>query len=419
MKKSRTNSKIIAVIGGGASGLMAAVCAAKEAKKQKSDVSVVIFESNSRVGKKLLVTGNGRCNFSNNSVSLTNYYGEQQLALSVYREFDNSQTVEFFRSIGVLSKADAAGRIYPMSFQASAVLDALRYEAQRLGIIIYTDTSVDKIERSNRGYLLNGCYNADACIVATGGKAAPVHGSNGSGFKLLEAYGIKATQLYPALVPLVCDRFNKGLKGVRAQCTISIRSNGKEIAADTGEIQYTEYGLSGIPSMQVSARAAAALDSSVSDVLAVVDSCPDLSAAELKAILSEFALNNPDMPYEMLLSGILPKKLGSQFISDCSINPLKPIGKIHDSVVEKIVTNVKSKKYKIVGVKSFSDAQVTAGGISSDSIIESSLELKSLKNVFVCGEIVNVHGDCGGYNLQWAWSSGFVAGKNAVKELLK
>ncbi len=419
MKKTREYRKTIAVIGGGASGLIAAIAAADEVKRQKSAADIVIYEANARVGKKLLVTGNGRCNFSNKSVTADNFYGEPKLALSIYEKFDNSQTVEFFRSIGVLAKADVSGRIYPMSFQASAVLDALRYEVQRLGITIQTDTPVDTIEPLQYGYLLNGSYRADVCIIATGGKAAPVHGSNGSGFRLLESLGIKATPLYPALVPLVCDRFNKGLKGVRAQGTISIRCNGRELACDTGEIQYTEYGLSGIPSMQVSASVAAALDVANSDVIAVVDSCPELGSRELKSALTEFAVMNPDMPAEMLLAGIIPKKLGSQLIADCSLNPLKPIGRIHEGVIDKIVTTVKSKKYRVVAVKSFADAQVTAGGISAGEINENSLELKTLKNVFVCGELVNVHGDCGGYNLQWAWSSGFIAGKNAAKELLK
>lgn len=419
IKKITDKVYSLAVIGGGASGLIAAISAMRLSEKQNKKIETVIYEANGRVGKKLLVTGNGRCNFSNLNIDKGNYYGEPELALSVYKLFDNKKTTDFFRSIGVCAKTDSAGRMYPMSFQASAVLDALRYEAQRLGVKFQTDTRVTRIKRSNKGFLLNDCYFADACIVATGGKAAPVHGSDGSGYLLLEALGVDTTPVYPALVPLICERFSKGLKGVRAQGTITIKCNGKTLARDTGELQFTEYGLSGIPAMQVSGVVAKALFSEKKDVFAVVDLCPDFTIDELKDILLNVAGINPDMPNEMLLAGILPKKLGAQLITDCSLNPSKPIGRIHKAVIDKIAFETKNKKYKVSSVKSFNDAQVTSGGIPAYEINYSSMELKSIRKMYVCGEIVDVHGDCGGYNLQWAWSSGYIAGENAAKELLK
>lgn len=419
MRKTQNKSASLAVVGGGASGLIAAISAVKAAEKRNCSIKVTVYESNTRVGKKLLVTGNGRCNFSNLNIKKENFHGESELAFGIYRKFDNISTVDFFRSIGVYEKGDAAGRIYPMSFQASAVLDALRFEAQRLGIEFLTDTKITKIQKSGGGFRLNDCYYADACIVACGGKAASVHGSDGSGLEMLSALGVEVSPLFPALAPLVCERFNKGLKGVRAQGTVSIRCGGRVLAADTGELQYTEYGLSGIPSMQVSFAAAEALASARADVQAVVDSCPDFNANELKRIIYEIARTNPEMPNEMLLAGIMPKKLGAYLISECSVNPAKPIGRLHESVIEKIVTLIKNKKYKVTAVKGFSDAQVTAGGITAKEINRETLELHKLSGMYVCGEIVDVHGDCGGYNLQWAWSSGYVAGESAAKELLK
>lgn len=405
------------MIGGGASGLIAAVFAARQARKRGLDVSITVYEANSRVGKKLLVTGNGRCNFTNESIRPENFHGERELAEAVYAEFTNDDTREFFESIGLYSRSDAAGRVYPMSSQATAVLDSLRYEAGRLGIRELTDTPVDSVRRHGKGFLLNERYYADRCILATGGKAAPVHGSNGSGYKLLEPFGIAVSPVYPALTPLVCDAFPKNLKGIRAQGTITLKKAGNVLASDTGELQYTDYGLSGIPSMQVSRFAARELGKGSDAVYAYVDSCPFYTAEELKNKLLHLVENNPALPGELLLSGILPKRLGLCVLSDCSISPSREAGKLHSAVIEKIVSVIKNKKYRITSVRGFADAQVSCGGIRAEEIEPRTMELKKVRGLYVCGEIVNVDGDCGGYNLQWAWSSGVKAGISAIGEM--
>lgn len=415
MKNNRKLS--VAIIGGGASGLIAAIFSARQAQKRKIPVQITVFESNNRVGKKILVTGNGRCNFTNESISAQNFHGESELAFGIYSKFTNNDVRAFFEGIGLFSKSDAAGRVYPMSSQATAVLDILRYEAARLGIAEVTDTPIVSLRKNGNGFLLNESFYADKCILATGGKAAPVHGSNGSGYKLLELFGIKIAPVYPALTALVCDNFPKNLKGIRAQGTVTVKAAGKILACDTGEIQYTDYGLSGIPSMQVSRFAVEALNSGSDTVYAVVDSCPFFSADELKDKINAVIRDNPSMPGELLLAGILPKRLGLCVLTDCSINPTKEIGRLHPTVVEKIVAALKSKKYKISSVKGFADAQVSCGGIVSDEINPYTLELKKVRGLYVCGEIINVDGDCGGYNLQWAWSSGVTAGISAIGEM--
>lgn len=407
----------IAVIGGGASGLMAAISAAREAKLLNKKLKICIIEGNPRVGKKILVTGNGRCNFTNENIKEENFHGESTLAYKIYSEFSNSDTTEFFRSIGLFPKSDFAGRIYPMSSQATAVLDALRCEAARLEIEEIIDTKVNSIHKKGDSFVLNGSICARKCIIATGGKAAPVQGSDGSGYELVRSLGVKITPLHPALTALMCDNFTKALKGIRAQGTVSIRCAGKLLAQDTGEIQYTDYGLSGIPSMQVSRFAAKALYEKKADVFAVVDSCPSLTEEELKRILLELLEKNPAMPGELLLAGLLPKRLGITLLSECSVNCSKEIGKIHPAVTEKIVQAVKRNKYKVSSVRGFSDAQVTSGGIPAFEIDPDTLGLKKAKGIYVSGEIIDVDGDCGGYNLQWAWSSGYVAGLNAVREI--
>lgn len=417
MTKNNMQKCDIAVIGGGASGLVAAIAAAREAEKLNKKLKICIFEGNSRVGKKILVTGNGRCNFTNESILEKNFHGESGFAYKIYSEFNNSDTMDFFRSIGLFPKSDFAGRVYPMSSQATAVLDVLRCEAARLGVEEMTDSKITSIRKNGSIYILNGNISAVKCIIASGGKAAPVQGSDGSGYELVRSLGVSVTPLHPALTALVCDNFTKALKGIRAQGTVSIRCAGKLLAEDTGEIQYTDYGLSGIPSMQVSRFVAEALYNKKADVFAVVDSCPSFSDEELKKILLEMIEKNPAMSGELLLSGLLPKRLGITLLSECSVNCSKEIGKIHPAVTEKIVSSIKRKKYKVCSVKGFNDAQVTSGGIPASEIDPDTLGLKKARGVYVAGEIIDVDGDCGGYNLQWAWSSGYKAGINAVREI--
>jgi len=411
----KSNSPLeIAVVGGGASGLTAAISAARKIAENKTCANITVYEANSRVGKKILVTGNGRCNFTNDNIEINNFRGESDFAFSVYQKFDNHETKNFFRSLGLLAKSDAAGRVYPMSSQASAVLDCLRYEADRLGVNILTDTKITSLKHTSDGFLLNEKFKADKCIIATGGKAAPVHGSDGSGFDLLDSLNLEHTALFPALTPIVCENYPKSLKGIRSQGKISLKCSGKLLTVDTGEIQYTDYGLSGIVSMQVSRFAADAVNKNIGDVYAVVDSCPSMSYDELKIELLDIIKYNPSMPAEMLLAGIIPKRLGIFFLTEVSISPTREIGKLHSAVIDKLIYVVKGKKYRISGVKGFSDAQTTAGGIKACEINAETMETIKIPGLYVCGEIVDVDGECGGYNLQWAWSSGAVAGISSV-----
>ncbi len=415
MKRSDDNCLRVAVIGGGASGLASAVFAARTARQLNKRAVVNIYDGNSRVGKKILVTGNGRCNFSNENVTPANFHGASDFAYSVYSRFDSKCTSDFFRGLGLFPKSDNAGRIYPMSFQATAVLDALRQECLALGINEVCDTKITSLERSGNGFVLNGEIFAHRVILATGGKAAPVQGSDGSGFGLLRNFGVDVSPMFPALVPLNCENFTKSLKGIRAQGKITVKCDGRVLAQDTGEIQYTDYGLSGIPTMQVSRFAAEALNENKT-VFAFVDSAPFFTAEELNGALTRIVKEHPEFPLEMLLSGLMPKKLGSYLLSCCSLNVNSKIGRLHPSVIEKIVTTVKNKKYKVSSVKGFADAQVTGGGIKASEIDADTMELKKVKGLYVCGEIVDVDGDCGGYNLQWAWSSAALAGTSIIRE---
>ena len=406
----------IAVIGGGASGLFAAAAAAGEARQTGVPADVTVYEGNPRVGKKILVTGNGRCNLTNQHMDVSCYRGATELFETVYAQFDREDTLAFFEAAGLFTRADFAGRVYPMSNQASSVLDALRNVCAERGVKEVTSCKITSLQKRDERYVLNGEYFADRVIVACGGKAAPVHGSDGSGYALLRPFGVTVTPLYPALTPVCIENFTKSLKGIRAAGKITLKSAGKVIAEAAGEIQYTDYGLSGIPAMQVSRFAAQTLAEG-NEVLAFVDSAPDIPAEELTQRLLALKLAHPPMTAEDLLAGLLPKRLGTVLIASCSLSPAKEIGGLHDNAVSKIVSAVKRTKYKVSAVRGFADAQVTAGGVAETEIDAAAMELKKAKGLYVCGEIVDVDGDCGGYNLQWAFSSGSVAGKSAVRSL--
>ena len=416
MADKRTKPYEIAVIGGGASGLTAAAMAAGEAKQNGVSVNVTVYESNARVGKKILVTGNGRCNLTNEKMDAAYYRGAVSLYEAVYRQFGREATLAFFAEAGLFTRSDFAGRVYPMSNQAASVLDALRGVCAERGVTEIVSCRIVSLKKQGGGYLLNDTYYADRVILATGGKAAPVHGSDGGGYGLLKPFGVRVTPLYPALTPLNIKDFTKALKGIRAAGSVTLKSAGKLLARASGEIQYTEYGLSGIPAMQTSRFAAQKLAEG-GEVLAFVDSAPDFTPEELTEKLLALRKAHPAMTAENLLAGFLPKRLGTVLIASCSLSPAREIGALHENALAKIAVAVKRTKYTVASVRGFADAQVTAGGVAEEEIDASSMELKKAKGLYVCGELVDVDGDCGGYNLQWAFSGGAVAGVHAVRSL--
>lgn len=410
------SKKRIAVIGGGASGL----CAAIEAARQLNGKAVVtVYESLGRCGKKILATGNGRCNLANTDTDLSHYHGDSQLVESVFEYFTPQSSLDFFKELGLFLRADAAGRIYPLSNQAAAVLDALRFEAERLQVCMETETKITNIKKQNGMWLLNEKLPADFVILACGGQAAPVHGSDGTGYLLAKQLGVSVAKPLPALTPLIVDNFTKALKGIRAEGSITVKCAGKVLAYSAGEIQYTDYGLSGIPAMQVSSAVARYLASGEkAPCQVIVDRAPGVSAEELTAFIEKARKDRPNLLCEDLLTGIMPKRLGMTVLTEVSLQPQKTLQAINAGAVASLVASIKSKKYKINSVCGFADAQVTAGGIPADELDPDTLALRKADGVFACGELVNVDGDCGGYNLLWAWNSGRLAGCSAAKRCL-
>lgn len=410
------NLKTISVIGGGASGFAAAIEAARVSREMKIDVKVNIYERLPKPGKKILATGNGRCNVLNSQNDISNYNGDRKFISSVFDCYDVKSNIEFFDSLGIRLSEEDDGRLYPMSFQATSVLDALRFEAERLGIKFVCDTQIVSVKKYGVGFILNDEYVSDAVIVAGGGKSAPVQGSDGSCFELLSSFGIRVRPAFPSLTGILFKKKNKSLKGTRAAGEILIVDNGKVVAESSGELQYTDYGISGIPAMEVSRAVGEHFARKAQGkVVASINSLPDFTPEEIYDYIQTRRKRNPALLCEDLLSGVMPKKLGIAKLQSAGIDIHASISSLTKNNIALLTEVINSEIFEVTGTLGFENSQVTAGGADTKMFDKNTLECKKIKGLYACGEVLDVDARCGGYNLTWAWSSGRCAGASAVK----
>lgn len=404
--------KKIIVIGGGASGLVAAIAAAREGAR------VTVLERKDRVGKKILATGNGRCNLTNRSMNEASFHSDsKQIFTEVFRQFNLDQTLSFFREIGIETVALEEGKVYPMSLQASSVLNVLRYEAERLGIRIICDEEATSLEMEPRVIVTGktGKYYGDTVIVATGGKSAPDLGSNGSGYKLIEQLGLKIVQPYPSLVQLKSDyKYLKHLKGTKIMAELGIVIDEIVCRKEYGELLFTDYGVSGPPILQLSRHASKALHHHIRGIQLIIDLMPAMSNEALDQLLLARIEHMPYKTMETFFEGMLPKSLIVPVVKDNGLALNMKASDITRTMRESIVCWLKGLRLNINGTRQWNQSQVTAGGVDCSMINEQTLSSLQFANLFICGEILDIDGDCGGFNLQWAWSSGYVAGKSAA-----
>ena len=408
----------IAVIGGGAAGFASSVCAAKT----NGDLKIVILEKGLRVARKILATGNGRCNISNTNLSMERYHGKNPgFAENALSEFDFDKTMEFFTKIGVLPTELEDGKVYPMSLQAASVVDMLRIEAQRLGISEIVDFDVSDIKsvggkfeiRSSRGEVVK----AKKVILCTGGKAAPEFGTDGSSYKLATAFGHKLTPLFPALVQLKCNPVRvRALKGVKLMGQASLVNGNKTVKKEYGEVMFTDYGLSGPPIFQLSRQCAELLQEGNKNIKIKIDLIPCYSFMQIEDILLQRRKDLCDVASENFLNGMLNKQIARQILkeSDEQLKLNMPSKNISDKTIKTLAGKIKGWEFEITGTNPWKNAQVTAGGIETEYVSPETMESKLARGLYLAGEILDIDGDCGGFNLQWAWSSGFAAGKNAA-----
>ena len=402
----------VGIIGAGAAGMAAALAAA-----ENPNVQVVLLERQARVGRKLQATGNGRCNLTNLHALEGGYHGnEPSFADTALRAADPEAVLSWFEGLGLLTVAEESGRVYPYSDQANSVVDVLRLALCKENITLRTGFEVQKIRKTEDGFSLESPEETVCCqklIIACGGLAGTKLGGSMSGYKLLGKFGHRATRLRPALVQIKSDWHGcVALKGVRANCHVQILRDGELFAWSSGELQFTEHGLSGPVIFEISRDVCAG----AGEWTALLDFLPQLGKEDLKQRLE--SRRNTDLTTDDLLTGILHNRLGRVLCKCAEIRAASPVADLSDAELARLCEAVKRLEVTLTEPLGMDAAQVTAGGVLTRDFDPATMESKLVPGLYACGEVLDIDGDCGGYNLQWAWSSGLCAGRHAGKETL-
>ena len=398
---------VIGIIGAGASGMAAAISAA-----ENRNVQVILMERQARVGRKLAATGNGRCNLTNLHANRQGYHGEEpHFAASALIRYDVEDTLNWFRTMGLYTVAEESGRVYPYSDQANSVVDMLRFSLEKPNIQLLTGFEVKKVKRNNAGFQIESAEEVIFCdklVIACGGLAGTKLGGTMSGYQLLRSFGHRCSKLRPALVQLKSSWGGcTALKGVRTNCHVQILHDGERHSESSGELQFTDYGLSGPVIFEVSRDACQGRGAWV----ARLDFLPDMSMETLRAELLRRKTTNWNA--EELLTGILHNRLGRTLTQSVGIKGTWKISDLNDTEIDAVCGAVKHFEAVLTETLGMDAAQVTAGGILTSEFNPQTMESRLVPNLFACGEVLDIDGDCGGYNLQWAWSSGRLAGGSA------
>ncbi len=393
----------LCVIGGGAAGMASAICF----KKLRPNASVAIFERLDRVGKKLSITGNSRCNITNTNISEKNYHGANpRFALPALEAFDYEKTKAFFADLGVLFKEEKEGKVYPYSMQASSVVDALRFGLERLGVTVIPNTEITAVKHHENNFRLisqSKDYFCRTVIVAAGGKAGGKIACE-RGYAILENLGHKSTPLAPAIVQVKTDTtYTKQLKGVKVNATVKVGEK-----SDIGEVLFCDYGLSGPPILQLS-RYMKNGDKILLDLM------PEYTEDKLCEII-EARVNMLNTTCAEFFCGMLQKRLGQVVLKMCGFS-VNDNAAFSTADIHKIAHTLKNMEFIFFDTNGFANAQVTHGGIETQAFDPDTLMSKKRAGLFACGEVLDIDGDCGGYNLQWAWSSGATSAKGAADYL--
>lgn len=397
----------LGIIGGSASGLVAAI----NAKRLHPEMKIAVFEQLPRLGKKILATGNGRCNMTNMNAAAHTYRNDE-FVKSVFEKYPPEKVIDFFSSLGLLTYCDESGRVYPRSNTAASVLDCLRFEIDNLNIDIFTEYKAERISVSDDGMIVNDSFLCNKLIIASGGKASPSQGSDGSMYPVLKKLGHTITTLVPSLVPLNSRPEKiKSVKGLRASNVILTLEGKRNEYSSKGEILFTDTGVSGIAAMELASFAERELRNGFDPVLHI-DFIPETDEIKLADYVSSLIEIKKGQLLENLLTGILPKQIGVMlmknagiYISDARIDIMS------DNMISLLVNKIKDFSLDILGTRGFANAQVTSGGIDVSEICSDTMKSEIISNLYICGEIADVDGGCGGFNLQWAFASGLLAGE--------
>ncbi len=396
-----------AIIGGGASGLMCACIA----KRNNKDKKIVVLERDNRVGKKILVSGNSRCNLTNLDAEFSNYQTSFDGGLNFLLEnYPPQKVLDYFKSIGLVCKEDSENRVYPLSRQASAVLSVLRNELKRQGVDELCETEVVDISAKNGGYDIkcrDKIVHAQKVVIATGGKNNYAQKVVGDTYALCKSIGHSIRKLSPSLCPVkVKSDVVKSLKGIRVQGKVTSIIDGEKAKSEYGEIQFGNDCLSGICVFNLSREL-----NRNSNCEIVLELLPDYSFEEIKAMIkNRKALTGKDNVQE-LFTGLFHKNIGIAILKDSNVSTAISTDRLTDRDINAIANTISGWNFEVIKSADFSSAQVTCGGVIGDEIDPKTLESKKAKNVYLCGEVIDVDGDCGGFNLQFAFSSGMCVGE--------
>lgn len=399
----------IYIVGGGASGMVAAI----QARTKENEV--ILLEKNDRVGKKILATGNGKCNLGNENLSVDCYYSKNRSFVEqILKRYDTEATISFFESLG-LKVRSKNGYLYPYAEQASAVLDVLRMELERRKIQVETGVQIIDCTplKKKRGYLLKASdgrsYEADRVILACGGPASLKEGGK-DGYVMLQRLGLKTFPLVPGLVQLRTDeKEQKAMSGVRCQVSLRLFVDGTQKGQEQGELQLTDYGISGIPVFQLSRVAAYALKER-KHVTMQIDFAPEYAYDEIVTYLLEQQKLRKEQNVDELLTGFLNKKLNLVLLKKCQIAGSRKNGSLQKKEIKQLAGLYKNYEVHITDTNPFLNAQVCAGGLAIEEV-DGQMQVKKYPGLFVTGELLDVDGICGGYNLHWAFATGTIAGK--------
>ena len=378
------------------------------AKLKNSKLNIAVIEKNDRVGKKLLSTGNGRCNLTNKNVAADKYKGTFDGLADVLERYDTDKLLSYFKNLGLLTFCDSEGRYYPVSKQASSVLDVLRFNAERLGVTILCKQNIYSISKQN-GFTVktaDGVITADKLVICCGSKAAPKLGGSASASDYLKNLGHTVLPFSPALCQVKVDAgVIKSLTGLRAAAKVTLSRNGKEIKAESGEVQFADGALSGICVFNLS------LYAEKGDKISL-DLADYISNKELYSHL----LNNKklfaDLTAENIFTGILQKRLAQAVIKTSKIELNKNISDLTENELNALVKTAKNMTFTVTGNAGFEQAQCALGGVKGNEIDGKTMQSRRVNKLYICGEAIDICGECGGYNLHFAFASGIIAGES-------
>ncbi len=400
----------IAIIGGGASGLVCAISAARKAKEKDAFCKITVFESKDRVGKKILATGNGRCNMMNTD-SNPFYFSDNNFYKFAIEKFNFKSNLKFFQSMGLYTRVDDEGRVYPLSNQATTVLDFLRNECELLGIKTVTDCEITSIKKQEDSFIVNSNMKFDKVVLACGSKASV---KNFNGYDLLKQLGHKVTPVLPSLTKINTKDTSdvKQLQGIRHKVNLSLYCDKEFITKQSGELLFAKYGLSGIVIMQLSAFIAKM--SKTENAVIVADFICDMSFDNVVNAIKNIIKHNGEMKSCDLLSGFMPKKLSLVVVKSAVKNSDIQVNMLSEKDIISIARKAKGYKFYVDSLKGFDEAQVASGGADTSFFNSKTMQSKKVRGFYAIGEVLDVDGLCGGYNLMWAWSSGRLCGENLI-----